>query len=182
MTLVVLMNQKNLVYSVWAVLREPCCMRAACCYSVSWCKGNVCCVTSSPVDDLCKATVWFQLSCTATCCAFKKQKMLLCIKQENKCYVLIYILLTWKFQDMRAKNAPDSSAIWHEQECCFCFVSVFESKSALSWANHWFTKPFIKTVIWFAPEGFSRFERIVWMTQWFNNELLPPAGRFKFPI
>ncbi len=23
-------------------------------------------------------------------------------------FVLIYMLLTWKFQDMRAKNAPDS--------------------------------------------------------------------------
>ncbi len=55
---------------------------------------------------------------------------------------LIYMLLTWKFQDMRAKNAPDSSAIWHEQECCFCFVSVFEfqicvgSESLIHWAIH----------------------------------------------
>ncbi len=45
------------------------------------------------------------------------------------------MLLTWIFQDTHDFNSPDSSAIWHEQECCLCFVSVFESES-LAWVNH----------------------------------------------
>ncbi len=93
---------------------------------------------------------------------------------QSYIYIYIYNIINKYLHNIHAanleisryaeKNAPDSSGIWHEQEYCFCFVFVFESESALVWVNHWFIKPFIKTVIWFAPEGFSRFERIVWMT------------------